>query len=363
MTTGSMAPAPEQQRHVPLLNIANLLTISRMLCVPVLIWLMVIPGTAWTRLLAAAVFLAASLTDLVDGKLARSRGLVTDFGRLADPIADKALVLSALVLLSWSGQVPWWVTIVIAVRELAVTVLRLAARRRAVLAADRWGKTKTVTQIVAITMLLVSQGQFPWWNLLCWIALGLALVLTVVTGVVICWRAGAILIDPGPAQAAGLVAALQSRGLTVATAESLTAGQVAATLATVPGCSTVLRGGVVAYATDVKRTLLGLSEKQCAHVVSQDVAESMAQGVCRVLVADLGLATTGVAGPDPLDGQRPGTVWIAVHHGGSGRTTSQLLQISGSRARVRRSATQALLSLAAGVVADGKGEYPGVTGR
>lgn len=347
--------------QVPLLNIANILTISRLLCVPILVWLMLIPGTVWTRLLAAAVFLAASLTDLVDGKLARSRGLVTDFGRLADPIADKALVLSALVLLSWSGQVPWWVTIVIGIREIAVTVLRLAASRHSVLAADRWGKTKTVTQIVAITMLLVSQGQFAWWNLLCWIALGLALVLTVVTGVVVCCRAIAVLADPGPAQARQLITTMHARGLTLATAESLTAGQVSATLATVPGCSAVLRGGVVAYATDVKIDVLRLSEQLCAHVVSQEVAEAMAQRACDVLGADLGLATTGVAGPDPLDDQPPGTVWIAVHDHRSGRTTSQVLQINGSRARVRRLTTQAVLRLAAGVVADGAGEYPGST--
>jgi CDP-diacylglycerol--glycerol-3-phosphate 3-phosphatidyltransferase len=347
--------------QVPLLNIANILTISRLLCVPILVWLMLIPGTVWTRLLAAAVFLAASLTDLVDGKLARSRGLVTDFGRLADPIADKALVLSALVLLSWSGQVPWWVTIVIGIREIAVTVLRLAASRRSVLAADRWGKTKTVTQIVAITMLLVSQGQFAWWSLLCWIALGLALILTVVTGVVVCWRAIAVLADPGPAQARQLITTMHAHGLTLATAESLTAGQVSATLATVPGCSAVLRGGVVAYATDVKIDVLRLSEQLCAHVVSQEVAEAMAQRACDVLGADLGLATTGVAGPDPLDDQPPGTVWIAVHDHRSGRTTSHVLEINGSRARVRRLTTQAVLRLAAGVVADGAGEYPGST--
>jgi CDP-diacylglycerol--glycerol-3-phosphate 3-phosphatidyltransferase len=361
MTAAPAQPGQAGQHHVPLLNIANILTMSRLLCVPILIWLMLIPGTVWTRLLAAAVFLAASLTDLVDGKLARSRGLVTDFGRLADPIADKALVLSALVLLSWSGQVPWWVTIVIGLREVAVTVLRLAASRRSVLAADRWGKTKTVTQIVAITMLLVSQGQFAWWNVLCWIALGLALILTVVTGVLVSWRAIALLLDPGPSQAQQLIATMQARGLTLATAESLTAGQVSATLATVPGCSAVLRGGVVAYATDIKVGLLGLSEQQCAHVVSQEVAEAMAQGACDVLGADLGLATTGVAGPDPLDDQPPGTVWIAVHDHRSGNTTSQVLRINGSRARVRRGTTQAVLRLAAGVVAGGAGEYPGGT--
>ena len=135
-------------------------------------------------------------------------------------------------------------------------------------------------------------------------------------------------------------------GLTIATAESLTAGLVAATLADVPGCSAVLRGGVVAYATDVKGSLLGLDPAALAHVVSRPVAEQLAERACAVLNADLGLGTTGVAGPDPLDGQPAGTVWIAAHHRPTGRSAARLLALPGDRAAVRHATVTAVLALA-----------------
>ena len=99
------------------------------------------------RIAAFVVFGIASVTDLLDGELARRRGLITDFGKIADPIADKALTGSALVTLSWLGELPWWVTGVILVRELAVTGLRFWVIRHGVIAASRGGKTKTVLQI------------------------------------------------------------------------------------------------------------------------------------------------------------------------------------------------------------------------
>nr|NLD40064.1 CDP-diacylglycerol--glycerol-3-phosphate 3-phosphatidyltransferase [Actinomycetales bacterium] len=116
---------------------------TRILMVPVFVWLFLLDGTSW-RLVAAGVFLVAALTDRLDGYLARSRGLITDLGKLLDPIADKALVISALLLLSWDGLVPWWVTVLILVRELGITLLRMVMRRRAVMAASQGGKLKTV---------------------------------------------------------------------------------------------------------------------------------------------------------------------------------------------------------------------------
>ncbi len=110
-----------------------------------------------------------------------------------------------------------------------------------------------------------------------------------------------------------VVAALEERGLWLATAESLTAGLVAATLGDVPGCSRVLRGGVIAYQPDVKAELLGLSaETLSSGIVSRPVAEAMALAAGRLLRADVGVGTTGVAGPDPHEGEPVGSVWIAV---------------------------------------------------
>lgn len=147
-----------------------------------------------------------------------------------------------------------------------------------------------------------------------------------------------------------LVARCLDRGVTVATAESLTAGLVSATIAEVPGCSGMLRGGVVAYATDLKGSLLGLGDDLLSHVVSEPVALAMAQAVANLLDADLGLATTGVAGPDAQDGQPPGTVWIAVFDRRNGRAASRLLQLPGDRQAIRSGAAAAVLGVALDIV-------------
>ena len=140
-----------------------------------------------------------------------------------------------------------------------------------------------------------------------------------------------------------VVLLLRECGLTLATAESLTAGLLASTIAEVPGCSAVLRGGVVAYATDLKTSVLGVDEQLLAHVVSESVAIGMAIGATRVLGADIGVGTTGVAGPEWLDAQAPGSVWIAIHDARSGRTHARLLGLAGTREEIRRGAVDACL--------------------
>ena len=147
-------------REVSRWNIANLLTMLRILMVPVFMWMFLQEGTAM-RVGATAVFILAALTDKLGGHLARSRGLITNLGKILDPIADKALVIAALLLLSVDGLVPWWVTIVIIVRELGITVLRFFMIRREVMAASRGGKLKATLQMVFIVGMLV-----PWHALL-----------------------------------------------------------------------------------------------------------------------------------------------------------------------------------------------------
>jgi CDP-diacylglycerol---glycerol-3-phosphate 3-phosphatidyltransferase len=142
---------------VPLLNVANGLTVTRLLLVPVfLVVLFVDSGTNDTwRWAAFAVFAIASLTDTVDGDLARRWGLVTDFGKIADPIADKALTGAALVGLSVLGELAWWITITIAVREVAVTALRFWVLRHGVIPASRGGKIKTALQTLALGLAIM----------------------------------------------------------------------------------------------------------------------------------------------------------------------------------------------------------------
>ena len=187
-TTPPGPPAAVAGRHeAPLLNIANALTVVRLVLVPVFIWLMLRSGDA-VRLAAALVFALAAATDRLDGQLARSRNLVTSFGKIADPIADKALTLSAFVLLSVAGRLWWWVTVLIIVRELGITLMRFVMLRRAVMAASRGGKLKTALQVTGIFGLLVPWAAFvppvlaTALDLAAYALIGSALVVTLVTG-------------------------------------------------------------------------------------------------------------------------------------------------------------------------------------
>ena len=166
---------------VGLVNVANMLTIARICLVPVFVVCLAQGGTGW-RLAALAAFGGASLTDLLDGELARRRGLVTDFGKIADPIADKALTGAALITLSVIGELPVWVTALILIRELGITALRFAVIRRGVIAASQGGKLKTLLQIIAIC-LYVLPPSFGLPVLIREVVMGAALVVTLVTGV------------------------------------------------------------------------------------------------------------------------------------------------------------------------------------
>lgn len=166
----------------PLLNAANILTMLRLVLVPVFL-IALFAGThdSWGwRSLAFGVFAVASITDRIDGAVARKYGLVTDFGRIADPIADKALIGSALVALSVLGELAWWVTIVIAVREVGVTALRFWVIRHGVIPASRGGKLKTLVQTVAIGLYILPFAHDA--HIPAQVAMLLAVVLTIITG-------------------------------------------------------------------------------------------------------------------------------------------------------------------------------------
>jgi CDP-diacylglycerol---glycerol-3-phosphate 3-phosphatidyltransferase len=163
-------------------NIANALTVLRLVLVPVfLVALFWASGhlTEW-RVAACVVFAVASITDRLDGELARKRNLVTEFGKLADPIADKALVGAALIGLSLLGDLPWWVTVVILVREVGVTLLRFWVIRHGVLAASRGGKVKTLLQAVAIGLFVLP--EWGWLRDVAWVVMIAAVIVAVVTG-------------------------------------------------------------------------------------------------------------------------------------------------------------------------------------
>lgn len=167
-------------------NVANILTIVRILLAPVFVVLLAADDGADgpLRYAAAALFIVAIATDGVDGHIARSRNLVTDLGKILDPIADKVLTGAALVMLSVLGELPWWVTVVILVRELGITAYRFAVLRDRVVAASRGGKLKTLAQAVAISVALL-----PLWDVVGdamhvvnTVLMSIAFVLTVLSG-------------------------------------------------------------------------------------------------------------------------------------------------------------------------------------
>jgi CDP-diacylglycerol---glycerol-3-phosphate 3-phosphatidyltransferase len=169
---------PEVRLQPSVFNVANGLTVLRLALVPVFVFFLLSGGNGG-RSIAFVAFALASVTDLLDGELARRRSLITDFGKIADPIADKALTGSALITLSYLGEIPWWITAVIVIRELAVTGLRFWVIRHGVIAASRGGKAKTMLQVIAISLYVL-----PWHiDIAREVVLGAALVVTVVTGV------------------------------------------------------------------------------------------------------------------------------------------------------------------------------------
>jgi CDP-diacylglycerol--glycerol-3-phosphate 3-phosphatidyltransferase len=169
--------------RVRVTNLANVLTLLRLVLVPVFL-LALFAGNGHetpSRIIAFVVFAVAVITDRLDGALARNYGMVTEFGTMADPIADKTLIGAALIGLSMLGDLPWWVTLVIMAREIAVTALRFAVLRRGVIPASRGGKLKTLVQAVAIGLFVLPLSG-PWLAI-AWVVMWAAVVLTVLTGV------------------------------------------------------------------------------------------------------------------------------------------------------------------------------------
>jgi CDP-diacylglycerol--glycerol-3-phosphate 3-phosphatidyltransferase len=166
-------------------NLPNMLTLVRILMIPVFWWLLMYDdGTnAATRVAATVVFIVAAITDWLDGWLARKQGLVTTFGKIADPLADKALTGVALIGLSVLDELWWWVTILIIVREVGVTVIRFVVLKHGVIPASRGGKAKTLFQMVGIILFLLpitADMTVLWWGRNA--VMAVAVILTTLTG-------------------------------------------------------------------------------------------------------------------------------------------------------------------------------------
>ena len=360
---------------------ANIVTLIRICLVPVFVLAILSPWPEWVGLpgitmeakcvIAAGIFILISCTDWIDGYLARSRGEVTDFGKFMDPLADKILVTAALIALVELAVLPGWPVLIILAREFIVSGIRMvAASKGTVIAASWYGKAKTVFQIIAIVLFLLKDsltfttaaGAFtnPMF-VLSWTVMVIALILTVMSMLDYLVKARHLLKGSAgaktakaaaPSAAPTEIAALQkaideqarivvekatAAGATVATAESLTGGLVAAMLTSVPGSSASVRGGIVSYVNEVKAEVLGVSEDVLARqgAVAELVALLPARGALRELGSDVSVAVTGIAGPTGAEPGKPvGTVWIgcatakkthaACHHFEGGREAVRL---------------------------------------
>lgn len=180
MTNDAGAPSPTTSWANP----ANLLTVLRVVLVPAIAWLLFLDD-AIARWWATGLFFIAALSDWLDGWAARRWGDVTRWGKLADPIADKLLVVGTLAILAWLGELPWWAVFLIVIREVAVTVQRqVLLRHDVVMPASIYGKSKTVSQMIAVMLYLIPAVPRE----LAFGALMIALVLTVASGVEYAWR-------------------------------------------------------------------------------------------------------------------------------------------------------------------------------
>ena len=168
-----------------LFNPANALTVLRLVLVPVFAWMLLShPDDLWWRLASTAVFGLAIATDALDGRIARKYNLITDFGKIWDSIADKALTGMAFVGLSILGELPWWITVLVLVREWGITWMRVVMLKYGVMAANRGGKLTTVLQSVALLLFLPGLPLMPvWLQVTAWVVMGAAVLLTMVTAI------------------------------------------------------------------------------------------------------------------------------------------------------------------------------------
>ncbi len=374
-------------------NSANIVTVIRICFIPIFLILYLAPWTHlfWNGdtasniqyLVSMIVFILIALTDSVDGYLARSRNMITVFGKFIDPIADKMLVIAALIALVQHTLVPAWIPIIIVARELLVSGLRMLAASRGVVLAANWiGKVKTFTTMVAICLFILCEvpligRAYDVIFYIGWALMIVAVILTIISMIdyfVHAWHllahdttevsepdAGAVAMSDDTTPPVPLFAregshelarivleAAQKRNVTIGTAESCTGGLIAGALTSVPGSSETVAGAIVSYMPRIKESELGVPDATIAAygVVSAEVAGSMAEGARRVLDVDYAVSTTGVAGPSGGTEDVPvGTVWFAV--ASPEAITCHHEIFSGDRTEVRAQAVDKALELLA----------------
>ncbi len=370
---------PEDRLNTP----ANIVTIIRVCLIPVFVVALLSPwpalfglGDAFSNhekaIVATVIFVVISLTDFLDGYLARSRNEITTFGKFMDPLADKMLVIAALLVLVELDILPSWPVIIIIAREFIVSGIRmLAANQGVVIAASWYGKFKTTFQIIAIILFLLKEGVSsteatgvladPLY-LIAWTVMVIALVLTIVS--MIDYINGFIkmlnsneadeqkdepdLKEKLKTDSKNLLELLKDKHLKIITAESLTGGLISAFLTSIPGSSEVVVGGVSSYAYELKRDALKVDYDNLLKngAVNGETASQMVKGALDLSVANVAVAVTGIAGPDGEEPGKPvGTVFMGIMTDKMEVPDIFELHFTGNRDEIRLQTVQAALEI------------------
>ncbi|MDO4841185.1 MAG: CDP-diacylglycerol--glycerol-3-phosphate 3-phosphatidyltransferase [Phoenicibacter congonensis] len=370
---------PEDRLNTP----ANIVTIIRVCLIPVFVVALLSPwpalfglGDAFSNhekaIVATVIFVVISLTDFLDGYLARSRNEITTFGKFMDPLADKMLVIAALLVLVELDILPSWPVIIIIAREFIVSGIRmLAANQGVVIAASWYGKFKTTFQIIAIVLFLLKEGVSstevtgvladPLY-IIAWVVMLIALVLTIIS--MVDYINGFIkmlnsnktedqkmeldLKEQLKLESQNLLELLKDKDLKIITAESLTGGLISAYLTSIPGSSEVVVGGVASYAYELKRDALKVDYDNLLKngAVNGETATQMVKGALDLSIANVAVAVTGIAGPGGEEPGKPvGTVFMGIMSDKMEVPDIFELHFTGNRDEIRLQTVQAALEI------------------
>lgn len=359
-----------------ILTPANIVTLVRIAFIPVFYFLAVIDqmqGVSpefqqWSPYYAALFFVALSATDCIDGYLARSRNEITTFGKFIDPIADKILVVTALIILVGKAACPPWIALVIVVREFIISGLRMVAGVKGVVIPASWyGKWKTVFTMIALTLYLIKDASCgfvvsfnPYLQYLAMICMAIAVILTIWSCIDYFAKSYQLVFHPTQSAnkdsqlnlkaptdqelhdvAKQLIELAKEKSVKISAAESCTGGMIASLLCAIPGASEVSEEHTISYSNRIKTQVLKVPADLLAEkgAVCAEVAEAMARGAHALSNARFTLSTTGVAGPASDEKGNPvGLVYFSYADNGRVLHT-EFLNFTGTREEIRRQAS------------------------
>ncbi len=361
------------------MNLPNKLTVARIVCVPIFVILYM----REIFIAACAVFVIAALTDMLDGQIARKQGLVTNFGKIMDPLADKVLVYSAFCLMVEDATLPAWTLIVILLREFTVSGMRtVAAAEGIVIAAGMSGKIKTVLQMIAVPLLIIRSLD-PIINSAAYILFWVSLAMTVYSGAEYVLKNKEIFsledepgheagaqpssggvsknearngiasgsVDKGLEIAEKVIRHLSEHKITLAAAESMTGGMFAKEITDRSGVSSFFDRSCVIYSDEAKVDELGVLTSTLSEfgAISAQCAGEMAEGLHERSGCDLCISVTGNAGPEPAEGKGVGEYYIAIWYAGTLKIQRHFIS-SADRFQIRRDACNRMFEAIHGVL-------------